>query len=183
MPEPESTTAEVAVPPTPPIETPSSRASFASCPPEEEREAIVSRVTARADTPLPQSPETSSAVDDDVDSDAVGDARIAMADVRQEPTPEPEARLGARRDGLDEREKGEREEDAGITVNEESMSAFASPEMRGEEGGEGRMARTAAEVQRNPGAERPDDGESAPLYLTYPPLQREKVRDCDQLSR
>lgn len=165
MPEPEVTAiADVVIPPTPPIETSSSRASFASCPPEDERERVF-----RADTPLPQSPEASSAIDED------GDARIA--NMRQEPTPEPEARLGALRDEVEEdREKRRRGGEETAVGEGDGRSAVTSPEMRGGSESEGGSARRSAEDGQVSRSEGEVDGEGAPLYMSYPPLRREKVQ-------
>ena len=88
--------------------------------------------------------------------------------MRQEPTPEPEAqaREGARRES-EGREKGEHVEDVGVSGG----SGVASPEAQGAE-----EARSARPVEGEGGARSAEDGESAPLYLSYPPaMEREKV--------
>lgn len=174
MPEPEAAAPPAAnaqaaaVPPTPPTETSSSRASFTSCPPEEERESLGSR-TARPDGDTnarsPRRRETDhSRGASEGNTDRDGDVRIA--DVRQEPTPEPEgqARAGAQRES-ESREKGEHVEDVGLSGG----SGVGSPEAQGAE--EGRIARPAEGV-----AKAAEDTDSAPLYLSYPsPIEREKV--------
>lgn len=173
MPQPDTAPADVARPPTPPIEattTSSSRASFASCPPEDEREAHLPRARV---APFPHSPshETDSAVDDDGDGDA--DARIGDVDVRQEPTPEPEVGLGARRqDGL----LGEGDKLAGAEGVEGAAAALASPESHDD-----MMARPSGGIARSQAEDGEAHGEIAPLYLSYPSLPREKV--CAGLDR
>lgn len=163
MPEPEAA-ADVAIPPTPPLETSSSRASFTSCPPEEERESHAPRA-ARTEAPLARSPGTSSAIDED------GDARIT--DVRQEPTPEPDVRGGAQ---VDREEKGEHVEDAGMSIGAEARSAVASPELNDRVEGKERIAQQDREILVGQSEQVTGDGDSAPVYMSYPPLQREKVR-------
>ena len=120
----------------------------------------VARVTARTETPLPQSPEVSSAVDEEGDGHEDRDARLGMADVRQEPTPEPEG----------EREKG----DARMCVDGDGRGEIASAEAKGERQGGMRMAQLGEDVQVD-ALEGAIEDESAPLYLSYPPIQREKV--------
>lgn len=176
MPEPEAapppaTTAEAsAIPPTPPTETPSSRASFTSCPPEEEREALSSRTTrsdSEPDARLTRRREGIRARGvSDENTDRDGDVRIS--DVRQEPTPEPEgqARAGGLRES-EQREKGEHVEDVGMSGG----SGVASPEAQSTE--EGRIP-PAAEGEKD--ARATEDGDSAPVYLSYPPaMEREPV--------
>ena len=127
-------------PPTPPTEALSSRASFASCPPEEEREQHAPR-EARVDTPLP---DTSGALTRGL----VEEERHAIIQ-EPTPTPEPESRPPTSRE-----EKGEHVEYAGVT--EESPSPVGSPVTPGESDG-----RWSADM---------------PRYLSYPPLDRQKVR-------
>ena len=169
MPEPDAA-AEVAVPPTPPIESASSRASFASCPPEEDREVRARRSRSSVDDDDgARERESDSAVEEAEDRD--GDVRIR--DVRQEPTPEPEGEVGVGPQQRVEMEKGEHVEDVGV------RSGVGSPEGREREQGEGDVRMEAETNERLEGA---DDGESAPLYLSYPPIQREKVWHCRQIE-
>lgn len=153
MPEPEEA-ADVVVPPTPPMEATSSRASFASCPPEEDRDAHAPRQSREEATSLTQSAANGDTMDDGRES------------VRQEPTPEPEVHLGA------EREKGEHVEDARIGVEEREASSAPSPEVQGES-----EVRSTQPVGSEEARGREED--NAPLYLSYPPIRRDRVGHDD----
>lgn len=156
MPTPDETI--TAVPPTPPIETSSSRASFTSCPPEEDREQHAPREP-RADSAQLAAPEL------------VSERHV---NATQEPTPEPEAQLGASREVAmqEEHEKGEHIEDAGVVA--ESPSPVGSPVAQSE--GDVRLAQSQAPAAL--GAL--ETGEAAPRYLSYPPLPTERVRIMQQ---
>ena len=140
------------VPPTPPIETSSSRASFTSCPPEEEREIHAPR-EARADTPSQQ-----------YSSPAELERRHTA---RQEPTPEPEAQAGAAEG--DDREKAEHVEDGAIVAD--SPSPVGSPETVSDS--EVRSAQSLATTALSIAEA---NGELAPQYLYYPPVSSDRVR-------
>jgi len=148
MPEVEEAS-DIAIPPTPPIESTSSRASFTSCPPEEDRDAHAPRES-WAGTSRNQYAGGESAIEEGV---------------RQEPTPEPEARAGA------EREKGEHVEDARIGVEEQAGvgSSAPSPEVQGES--DVRMVGAAVDGQEG----QREAVDNAPIYLNYPPMRQSRV--------
>lgn len=83
----------------------------------------------------------------------------------QEPTPEPEARVGALEiiSMPQAHDKGEHVEDAGIT--EDSLSTVGSPEPPSES--DARLAQSMSTTAISPASE--------PLYLTFP---RDKQRVC-----
>ena len=140
-------------PPTPPIGTSSSRASFASCPPEEDREPRAPR-EARVDT----------ALDEPTSSTAIIDGHATA----QLPTPDRDEQTGGseRSRGQEEAgEKAEHVEDAGIIATD-SPSPIGSPDAPSES--DARLAQSMATAGLS-------SGESAPQYLYYPPLDKERV--------
>lgn len=167
------------VPPTPPLETSSSRASFTSCPPEERRERHARR-TARADrTPSQQAADASFTL-----PEAVGDRR-AINSIRalQQPTPEPETDRGARsarsdlvfrRQPYDEQEseKSDHVEDSRSGLAELPSAEGSSPEAQSES--EVRLAQSMASAMLD-GQTTRETAEEAPKYLVYPPMTRGRV--------
>lgn len=91
--------------------------------------------------------------------------------------------MGARRESEEEGvEKGELGNDgARMVVDGDERSVVASPEVQGQEDGERRLARPfAGEGERQiSGLESAADGEGAPMYMSYPPEERENVRRRD----
>jgi hypothetical protein len=151
------------VPPTPPNDLTSSRASFASCPPEEEREAHAPREP-RADSTQPTSAEALIDVDDE-------------HAIRQVATPEPDAQIGASREGERDGEKAEHVEDAGIVLGSELPSSpSGSPAETGSDS-DGRLAQSLATTALDSSGRRIEsEDDNAPLYLYYPPADRDRVR-------
>jgi len=150
------TPSEVTVLPSPPLEASSSRASFTSCPPEEEREHHAPREE-RIDSPRPAGAES-----------AIEDEHMTI----QEPTPEPEAQPGASDPIRIPRahDKAEHVEDVGATEDSVTLSAAASPEPSGAVNeGDARLVRSMSAAAISSSDE--------PLYLTFP---REKDRVCYQ---
>ncbi|KAK3115224.1 hypothetical protein LTR53_005635 [Teratosphaeriaceae sp. CCFEE 6253] len=148
------TESEVAVLPSPPVEASSSRASFTSCPPEEDREHHAPREP-RIDTPRPDEAEAEAEVEVE---ETAGDAHM----ITQQPTPEPEmqVQVGASEAVAEPQmhEKGEHIEDAGIAIDA-VPSVEASPDAP-LEGGEVGLARSMS------GADLSSSHD--PLYLTFP---------------
>lgn len=142
--------------PSPPVEASSSRASFASCPPEEEREQHAPR-EGRIDSSAPGAEE----------GDEAEDAHMTN---HQEPTPEPDRRADPSRqaDMLESHAKGEHVEDAGIAepLVEEQLSAVGSPEAPSESDARLAQSMSAAAISSS----------NEPLYLTFP-------RDRERVSR
>ena len=153
MPTPEDDTATVL--PTPPIEASSSRASFASCPPEEEREPHAPR-EARLETP--QILDTSG-------------VRSSAHETTGEDMPEPRIQMNTSQidTGREELEKGEHIEDASPGNVAESPSPVGSPETSSD--GDLRLAGSMATAALA-GA---SDVETKPRYLFYPPLNTNRV--------
>ncbi|KAK1067392.1 hypothetical protein LTR12_007165 [Friedmanniomyces endolithicus] len=142
------TPSEVTTLPSPPAEASSSRASFTSCPPEEERDQHAPRES-RIDSPLPTGPEA--------EEEAVESEHTTMQ--QQQPTPEPEVRLGASESVVESRahhEKGEHIEDAGIDTEAPNATATSrdAPAQS-----EARSAQFSA-AATSPSTE--------PLYMTFP---------------
>ena len=153
------TPSEVTTLPSPPAEASSSRASFTSCPPEEERDQHAPRES-RIDSPLPTGPEA--------EEEATESEHTSMQ--QQQPTPEPEVRLGASESVVDSRahhEKGEHIEDAGIGT--EAPNAPATPRDPPAEN-EARSAQSYS-ATTSPSSE--------PLYMTFP-NERKRVRTHSQ---
>ena len=157
------------VPPTPPLGTSSSRASFASCPSEEERETHAPR-EARPHPPLPlPQPTSSSAVDETI---------IDEHTTTQEPTPEPDARAGVsseRNPPREQRDKGEHVEDVRFTA--ELPSPVGSPEAQSDS--DVRLAQSMATAALREGEGQGE--EQRPRYLYYPPSDKNRV--CLQIVR
>ena len=127
---------------TPPNDASSSRASFASCPPEDDREYHAPREE-RIDPTLRTS---------------TGAATRDEHMITQEPTPEPEAQAGASAAAsssllLDAPEKAEHVEDVGGVVEESHSSTAGSPE-----------APSESDTMSKPEISSP----SLPQYLTFP---------------
>jgi hypothetical protein len=146
------------LPATPPNELASSRASFASCPPEDERGLRAPRES-RASTSRP-----------DQESDTVGEDEHA---IRQVATPESDAHAGAfQRDG----DKAEHVEDAGVPVSNEMPSSqdTSTPELSSD--ADFRFAQTSTNAPVRPDEEDTATlDETAPLYLYYPPTDKDRV--------
>ena len=153
MPTPDDET--TSVPPTPPLATSSSHVSFASCPPEEDREPHAPR-EARVHTPQLHS---SSAM-------LSPDAHATS----QEPTPDHESRSDAsqRHHMQENTEKGEHLEDA-AAIAVESPSPIGSPETLSD--GDVRLAHSMDSAALAVSKE----SETVPRYLHYPPLNRNTV--------
>ncbi|KAK0252406.1 hypothetical protein LTR91_007866 [Friedmanniomyces endolithicus] len=142
------TPSEVTTLPSPPAEASSSRASFTSCPPEEERDHNAPRES-RIDSPLPTGAET--------EAEAAESEHTTIQ--QQQPTPEPEARLGAPESVVESRayhEKGEHIEDAGIATEAPSTAA-SSGDAPAES--EARPAHSSSDAT-SPSTE--------PLYMRFP---------------
>jgi hypothetical protein len=136
----------------PPLASSSSRASFASCPPEEDREAHAPRET-RADTPQ-------------LSREAFADNEHTST---RDSTSEPDTQAGARRirrEQREEREKGEHVEDAGVVA--ESPSPVGSPDVGSDS--DVRLAQSMATAMLG-------SSEPAPKYLCFPPGHRNQVWD------
>lgn len=144
-------------PQTPPPELPS-RGSFASCPPEEEREPHA-----------PREPR-----DDTASTDALLDEDEHV--IRQFTTPEPDAQEGASRGLGVDGAKAEHVEDAGvITVGDALPSPASSPREMGSDsdvkiGQPLEVAGSSAKAWR-----KDQEDEATPLYLYYPPLTQHRV--------
>ncbi|TKA28750.1 hypothetical protein B0A50_03078 [Salinomyces thailandicus] len=156
------TPSEPALPPSPPIEASSSRASFASCPPEDDRPYRAPREE-RIDSPAPRDTEGEHEDEDE-----------QMASVRQEPTPDPEAEAESEVQGDADtqiqvrlpqtHEKGEHVEDTG--ADETGMlSSSATPDASA--GGELDAAAAAQHSTGDPASSRPSTSDE-PLYLSFP---------------
>lgn len=161
------TPSEPTLPPSPPVEASSSRASFASCPPEDER------------------PHLGAMREEELDALAAAEEEYEgrqghedMPNVQQEPTPEPEiassaegrdARAGTGADTLERisqsHDKGEHVEDTGA-VDESLLSASATPEVPS-----GLESDTA---QSRYAHASPSSEENDPLYLHFP-CDRDRV--------
>ena len=141
------------LPPSPPAEASSSRASFASCPPEEEREHHAPREE-RIDSPRPDETETEEA------ETAVEERHVTA----QQPTPEPEDHNSApdtvTPSAPEAAEKGEHIEDAGLEVD--PPSTVGSPDAPSDS-----EARLAQAIFEQPKSSSPE-----PLYLTFPRERR-----------
>ncbi|KAK4543631.1 hypothetical protein LTR36_005276 [Oleoguttula mirabilis] len=149
------TPSEVNSLPSPPIEASSSRASFASCPPEEEREQHAPR-------------------EERIDSSASGEEESAVEDAHmtnQEPTPEPESQPTMHEQSQSQSQEaqatGEHVEDAGITepLTEEQLRAVGSPDVPSES--DARLAQSMSTAAISSSNE--------PLYLTFP-RDRERLQ-------
>jgi len=132
---------------TPPLEATSSRASFTSCPPDEDRDQRAP-LEAGIDSPLPISDDSHATTSEE---------RV----ITQEPTPELDAQPGMsatpRSVALDTSEKGEHVEDVGI-VGEEVQHLVGSPDTPSES--EARLARSMSKADIS--------AISLPRYLTFP---------------
>jgi len=158
------TPSEVTVSRTPPLDATSSRASFASCPPEDDCEHHAPREE-RVDTPQPS---VGTTVDGHMTT--------------QEATPEPDApttttRPLARTPSHDDApEKGEHVEDAGIAVEDLHSSSVGSPDAVA-----GPAAVSASEsearllAQSLSKADISSSPSSLPQYLTFP-RSKDRVR-------
>lgn len=148
MPTPDETRNVVAR--SPPLESSSSRASFASCPPEEDRETHAPRET-RADTPP-----------------ILGESFQDIAHTsRQNSTSAPDTQAGAlhiRREQHVEQEKAEHVEDASIA--RESPSPVGSPDVGSDS--DVKLAQSMATAMLG-------SGEPAPRYIYFPPEYRNQV--------
>jgi glucose-induced degradation protein 4 len=165
MPTPSDDTATV--PRTPPIEATSSRASFASCPPDaEEREQR--RISAQMEqVGSSQSPHES----DEEDSGAMDAEVDEPMSAAQEPTPESEADIprpeevmrGAER----HHEKGEHVEDAGMAaLAEDALSSSAASPADAASTSESealRLTQSMSNAAISSAAAEPE-----PMYLTFP---------------
>lgn len=147
---------EGCVPPTPPAELPSSRASFASCPPEEEREAHAPREPRAGNAPNEHA----------LDGHAI----------RQVATPEPDALPGSSQDVEEDGEKAEHVEDAGIlAVSDSPPSPASSPQECGSDS-DVKLAQSFATTALGADSRRAEfEDEAAPLYLYYPPSDKDRV--------
>lgn len=165
------TPSEPALPPSPPIEASSSRASFASCPPEDDRPYRAPREE-RIDSPAPRDTEGEHEDEDE-----------QMASVRQEPTPDPEAEAESEVQGDADtqiqvrlpqtHEKGEHVEDTG--ADETGMlSSSATPDASA--GGELDAAAAAQHSTGDPASSRPSTSDE-PLYLSFP-CDRDRVSNA-----
>ena len=155
MPTPDETTTSVAR--TPPIQQSSSRASFASCPPEEEREPHP-----------PREARSQSAQQDSRPAESREDGHTTRQDIRTER----DAQAGASQieSPREEREKGEHIEDAATGSVTEAPSPVGSPE--GSSDSDVRLAQSMATTALGGSTE---SNETAPRYLCYPPLNRNRV--------
>ena len=159
MPTPDDETT-AAIPPTPSLENSSSRASFASCPPEEDRERHAPQA-ARLAPPARR---------ERIPSETVGEEHTT----RQVPTPEPDAQPGAagRSSAREARDKAEHVEDAGSVVAVlpgESPSPVGSPETASDS--DVRLAQSMATAALSSPLEHVD----TLRYLCYPPMNRNRV--------
>ena len=145
MPTPE----EVVIPPSPPVEPSSSRASFTSCPPEEDREHHA-----------PREERLDAGVTDDGQMEEEGVVVEVVEDAplpAQQPTPEPEVQHGrTERSQSEAHEKGEHIEDAGVEVDPPSVVASPDTQIENDAQLAQSMSHTAIASS------------DEPLYLTFP---------------
>lgn len=151
------------VPQTPPPDVSSSRASFASCPPEEEREAHPPREPREADA---QSASASVSLDEQELEHTIGPFAALGPDAQEE------ASQGLDRGG----EKAEHVEDAGVIVaGEAPPSPASSPRETGSDS-DTKLGQALALTEMGAKARRKEQADEAtPLYLHYPPLERHRV--------
>lgn len=168
------TPSEPTLPPSPPVEASSSRASFASCPPEDdrEREHHAPREE-RIGSPRPE-------------AGSEGAESEHLNAIQQEPTPEPELQQGLSNDTQEAQvqvripqaqEKGEHVEDAGAEEGG-TISPSATPDVLA--GGENDAATVAQQSTQHAGRSSPALDE--PLYLDLP-YERDRVSSKGRVPR